>query len=240
MPSSLLPIYVAHEMDATLGGIDLKRIAEADDGHTYAVKRIVDHPALPLCEWVGYHLCRIVGVRTPDFAVLQYHDGTDPAFGSRMVIDPREIEREPTNYQTLSFFNGHLSTVAKVFPLDAFLANQDRHGGNFLLAPTSTGRSLLAIDFSRAWIRLGEPFGSTDVLPGSQTDRWWRFFKHCLKVQPDLAALQRIAQLPDDWLEAVVSAAPDCWSRCIDLPGTYDYWRHHRTSDRIEFVKLWL
>jgi hypothetical protein len=39
MQSTLLPIYVDHETDSTLGGSDLKRIAKADDGHTYAVKR---------------------------------------------------------------------------------------------------------------------------------------------------------------------------------------------------------
>lgn len=240
MHSPLLPIHVEHEMDATFGGADLKRIAKADDGHTYAVKRLLDHPTLPLCEWVGYHLCRAVGVRTPDFAVLQYRDGKDPAFGSRFVADPREIKKDPSTYEAARFFSAHHASIAKTYPLDAFLVNLDRHGGNFLLSRLTGGESLLAIDFSRAWVRFGEPFGDTEALRDSQTSRWWSFFKRHLNVTADLGVLQRIATLPDDWLRRVVESAPGSWASCVDLQGTYDYWETHRASDRIEFVKRWL
>lgn len=240
MQSALSPIFVEHEIDASLGGADLKRIAKADDGHTYAMKRMEDHPALPLCEWVGYHLCRSTGVRTPDFAVLHYRDATAPAFGSRMVLRPNEMAASPSSFDIASFFRSHLATIARIYPLDAFLTNQDRHGRNFLAVQEAGGESLLAIDFSRAWVRFGQPFGNTEALRDSQTSKWWRYFKERLQVTPDLRPLECVTQLPDNWMDRVIESAPAEWAACIDVAATCRYWKEQRIPDRIDFVKRWL
>lgn len=97
MQASFLPVRVLREVDSTFDGADLKRIARGEDGFDYAMKRIQEHPHLPLCEWVSYHLCRAVGIQTPDFAVLDCGDTLPPAFGSRIEYT-KQIDKTPSGF----------------------------------------------------------------------------------------------------------------------------------------------
>jgi len=237
MQASLLPVVIEHEFDSTFEGNDLKRLGRGDDGHTYALKRLVDHATLPICEWVGYHLCRATGVRTPDFSVVQFSDGQPPAFGSRIFDAKRQVAKNPGNYEIAAFFGGHLAAAASIYALDVFITNSDRHGRNVMVADLPGGSALWAFDFSRAWVRLGMPFGNTDALRDSHTQKWWKTFKR-LGATPDLEVLERVASLGDGWLDRVFSAAPGQWTAAIDCPAVLGYWR--RRSERIDFAKLWL
>jgi hypothetical protein len=239
MQTGLFPVFVENELPSTFEGEDLKVLAKGDDGHTYALKRVDEHPMLPLCEWVAHHLCRATSIRTPDFAVLYYRDGTPPAFGSRLVPEPRQVNKDPGSYEMSTFFGAHLKSLAPVYSLDAFLINCDRHGRNFMLAQGIGGDVLLAFDFSRAWLRWGEPFGNTEALRDSKTQKWWATFKR-MKTQPDCAPLDKISALNDDWLEKVIDAAPSEWVNGINKQVVLEYWKTRRTSDRVKFAKLWI
>lgn len=72
---------IAEEINET-GTADLKLIGHGDDSHKYALKTTDDHPLLPITEWVSYHLCRAIGIPTPDFFIVDRSNGTQ-AFGSR-------------------------------------------------------------------------------------------------------------------------------------------------------------
>ena len=237
MQTSLLPVVIEHEFDSTFDGKDLKRLGRGNDGHTYALKRLADHATLPLCEWVGYHLCRATSIRTPDFSIVHFEDGQPPAFGSRIFDAKRQVNKDPGSYEIAAFFRSHLSAVASIYALDAFIANPDRHGRNLMVADMPGGSVLWAFDFSRAWIRLGMPFGNTEALRDSHTQKWWKGFKS-RGATPDLALLDRVADLGDDWLDRVVNAAPADWRVAIDCDAILAYWVRRR--DRIDFAKLWL
>lgn len=237
MQASLLPVVIEHEFDSTFEGKDLKRLGHGDDGHTYALKRLADHAILPICEWVGYHLCRATGIRTPDFSVVHFGDGQPPAFGSRIFDAKRQVNRDPGIYERTTFFRPHILAIASIYALDVFVTNADRHGRNLMVADLPGGSVLWAFDFSRAWLRLGMPFGNTEALRDSHTQKWWKGFK-AMGAVPDLALLEKLADLGDDWLDRVVSAAPAAWSVPIDCPAVLAYWIRRR--ERIDFARLWL
>lgn len=237
MQASLIPVLIEHEFDSSFDGKDLKRLGRGNDGHTYAVKRLADHATLPICEWVGYHLCRAVGVRTPDFSVVHFEDGQPPAFGSRIFDAQRQVAKDPGIYEIAAFFGGHVAAAASIYAMDAFITNADRHGRNLMVADLPGGSTLWAFDFSRAWVRLGMPFGNTEALRDSHTQRWWKTFKR-LGASPDLDALDRVKDLGDDWLRQVFEAAPSPWTEVIDCSAVLAYWL--RRSERIDFARHWL
>lgn len=239
MQQNLLPIRILSEVDATefgLDGKDLKRLAKCDDGHTYAMKRVQDHPLLPLCEWVGYHLCRACGVLTPDFSILTPYDGA-PSFGSR-IASYSQIEHQPGAGRVVNFFHGQEASLSRVYALDAFLINPDRHGRNLFLRTDAGGTSLLAFDFSRAWLRTGNPFGNDEALRGSSTQDWWQMFKR-MKAALDQGTISRIETLGNGWLGSVIQAAPLEWRVSIDEVEVVDYWTNHRKR-RLRWAELWL
>lgn len=103
--TNLLPVRILNEVDATTFGFDgkdLKRVAQCDDGHSYAMKRVQDGELVPLAEWVGHHLCGRCSILTPDFAVLNDPDGQPPSFGSR-IASYAQIEHDPGSFRVASF-----------------------------------------------------------------------------------------------------------------------------------------
>jgi hypothetical protein len=239
MQTSLVPVYVDHELDSSFGGKDLKRIAKCDDGRTYALKRLEDHYTLPLCEWVGYHLCRVVGIRTPDFSIVHFRDEKPPAFGSRILLEKRQIIDDPLSYNIANFFGRHLKAVSSIYAIDSFFINTDRHGRNFMIESEPGEDTLLAFDFSRAWLLYGEPFGNQEALRDCTTSKWWKTFKK-LKAVVDHVPLEKIESLSGDWLEKVILAAPQEWSERMNIDKSIEFWKTEGLQRRINFCKLWL
>jgi hypothetical protein len=241
MQMSMFSINVLHEIDSsTLGfdGADLKRIAHCDDGHDYAMKRVEDDPRLPLSEWVSYHLFKACGVLVPDFAILK-RDQLPPAFGSRIVPNSNQIQKNPDAYAVTAYFSNHHSELSLIYPMDAFLPNPDRHGRNILKRQAALGESLLAIDFSRAWLMNGTPFGDESCLAGSNSETWWKYLHGRLNIKANYLALDKIVnQLNDDWLSSVVNLAPDEWKISINVNEVNEFWMKQRFN-RVSFAKSW-
>lgn len=242
-------VSVLFEVDSAakgLDGRDLKRVAHGDDRRDYAVKPLDTHPLLPLSEWLCYHLWRACGLATPDFAVLTYIDGRPPAFGSRMELSPAQLPRAPESYTIAGFFKPHAAELGRTYPLDAFITNPDRHGRNFLVRRGLTGESLLAIDFSRAALVSGEPFGAEPTMTARTTagrpcnsQEWWRHFRDRLSITPDAAALHRACELPESWMHDTIHAAPAEWRTDLDIAACCDFWQQCR-GQRAEFSRRWL
>lgn len=55
---------------------------------------------------------------------------------------------------------------------------------------------------------------------------------------PDLAQLEKLTDLRDDWLGQVIGEAPAAWSAPIDRPAVLAYLLRRR--ERIDFARLWL
>lgn len=241
MQTSLFPIRITREVDARTEGYegdDLKRLAFCDDSYTYAIKRVQDHPQMPICEWVGHHLCRRCGILTPDFAVLTSgYDKEPPSFGSR-IATYSQIEHSPLSFEMNRFFRGHTAAVAAVYALDAVVINPDRHGRNFFVRTDVAGEQLLAFDFSRAWLRTGHPFGNQEAMRDSNSSTWWKAFKR-MGASVDNDTLSLLADLDAAWLDTVLREAPAQWLQGIDKGAVLEFWDARRDK-RIDWASRWL
>lgn len=235
MQGSLVPITITSLIDAKLAGFDgadLKVIAHCDDGNDYAVKRIQDGALVPLAEWVGHSLWHDCGLPTPDFAILGDLGGP-PAFGSRLELHGRQVKKNDTSYAVSNYFAPHADTLSRCFPLDAWFANPDRHGRNFLERPSITGALLLCIDWSRAWVTSAEPWGDgAHEAASCNTAKWWTFLRTVRRLTADFAAVDRAVALPDDWMTRTLDAAPAEWKAPVDAQRIIDFWRTRRDDLR--------
>lgn len=237
MQTSLVPIRIIQQAPSNLQTADLKTIGLGDDGFEYALKRLEDHPLLPISEWMGYQLSRAVGLFTPDFAPVWIDDDT-PAFGSRweqtaqMGVPPHPIE-------VAKYFGGSMRMLTEaVFGVDAFLPNEDRHARNFMWRITSTSTVPLAFDFSRAWLVTGLPFGAHPLHRNSSTLKMWAYLKAQFGYQLPVQIFQKINSLPDDWLQRVLDAAPLHWLAGFDPKPTIEFWVQHRQQRCSEAINL--
>lgn len=234
---SLVPIRIVQQMPSNHGTADLKAIGLGDDGFEYALKRLEDNPLLPICEWMGYHLSRAIGLFTPDFAPVWLDEET-PAFGSRweqtaqigVPINPVEIAR---------FFGADMRLLTEpIFAVDAFLPNEDRHARNFMWRSIAVGPVPLAFDFSRAWLLTGLPFGDMPMVEGTATFLTWQYLKGQFGYQAPVQAIQKIADLPEDWLARVFNEAPKQWLAGFDSEPTINFWKHQRRKRCIQALSL--
>jgi hypothetical protein len=235
----LYPVNLKFELPKgpSVDGADLKVIGHCDDGFDYALKRPEDGVLLPITEWVCYHLCRAIGIATPDFAVIN-RAGASPAFGSRWEQNASQLtDLQPFSIAT--FFAPHIARLESIYTLDAVLPNYDRHGRNMMRRHTSAGDLLLAFDFSRAWLQTGTPFGDLASLNGSHTGKWWDYFHSTLSANCDDATLAKIEALPANWLCAVFRVAPTEWVKPIPIRATLRFWKHAR-ADRCAAAAKWL
>jgi hypothetical protein len=237
MQTSLVPIRITQQLPSSQGTADLKTIGLGDDGFEYALKRLEDHPLLPISEWVGYQLSRAVGLFTPDFAPVWLDDDT-PAFGSRWE-QAAQIGVPPHPVELAHYFGGSMRPLNEsIFAVDAFLPNEDRHGRNFMWRTTSVGAVPLAFDFSRAWLMTGLPFGGHPLQSNSTTLAMWSYLKAQFGYQVPAQVFQKIALLPNDWLQRVLDAAPSHWLVGFDPKPTIDFWMQHRQQRCTEAMSL--
>ena len=162
MQQSLFPVRVTALIPNSLNTADLQYFAYCDDGHEYAVKQpSPGNASLPAAEYLSYCLASMCQVAVPQSAQLLMPDGS-VAFGSRFEGGISELSSLSAALQPIALQQCGAQLTA-LLTLDVFLANDDRHGGNFLLrqARLTQQWSMIAIDFSRAlWVN---GFPSKDV-----------------------------------------------------------------------------
>jgi len=157
MTSTLFPVDVAREITSGLpNSADLKVVGVGRDGFEYAMKRQSDGADLPASEWFCYHLGYRLQIALPPCAVLK--SGGEEHFGSRFeggVVQWSNIQ--PTEH------HAHLQSckagISRIYALDLFVANDDRHLNNFLFRnQTLAGeRTVIGMDFSRGLLMRGWP-----------------------------------------------------------------------------------
>jgi hypothetical protein len=225
--NSLIPIKILQQTPANMGTADLKFIGVADDSHQYALKCMSEDRFLPITEWVSYHLCRAIGLPTPDFAVVWLDEET-PAFGSRLE-QVQQLGLPPNLIQIAQYLGPNMrSATEPIFAIDAFLPNEDRHARNFMWRTSAFGVVPLAFDFSRAWLIGGLPFGEFPLNTSHATIQMWSYLKSAFAYTAPVAAMNKIGALPDDWLETVIKLAPAQWIADFDIKPTMDFWRLQR------------
>lgn len=235
---SLLPTILIDEQPADPeASKDLLFVGFDEQGRRYAIKTSEPkHPLLPLVEWLCYHLCNLIGIPTPDFAVVTRLDGS-LAFGSRWEENAREFSPAKfTEAQLITWLKSSSQDVSGIFCMDAFMPNEDRHLGNFLFVQTGPRLRALAFDWSRT--HLFEPWPWQSI---SNSQLVWHWLKSIGVANMDVAAsrMDRLQGITSEQVLQIVHAAPDAWKDKIDISAISNWWqvnREKRAHDALELL----
>lgn len=208
---SLFELRITALVPAIGAGRDIAANAIAEDGFDYALKRQQEHPLLPATEWFCYRIAQAVGLACPAQAVLIMPDGAR-VLGSRIEAGLTDLQKKPQDevIHALAACAGRLSAA---YSMDLFLANEDRHFGNFLFRPNSLGAlACMPIDYSRAWWVCGWPPPNLALQACATTNHMAILRAVALWRAPEaLLALGSISQIKPATVSSWLDDMPDQW-----------------------------
>jgi hypothetical protein len=188
------------------GTADCGQICRGVDGCDYAIKdgKTGGSTAItPHCEWFCTELGERVGIAGPQCKVIRHPDGT-LVFGSRWEGGVVKASTTAGNWWdqvkagviNLDDLKGPLS---RIYAFDHFVHNVDRHGNNFLIRDQHGGHTVLAMDYSRAWITHGFPLpalpmNSSTVHTQRALTTSWGAYIDLSEVESLINALDQIQQ----------------------------------------------
>jgi hypothetical protein len=196
---------------------------EADDGFRYYVKADAPGKAIRASEWISTHLAEAVGITAPNAVTIQLPNG-EVVFGSRRIAGVADQLQTQAFLSTPSIGNiqqgisGLGTLLSKMYALDLFLFNDDRHVNNYLSVDDNGVRRLYTFDFSRAlfwhWPWSGYPPAHCNTRLCSAI--LWRLHGFdpvaansvldALEAFPPASVQGLVNQMPADWLPAPLHA----------------------------------
>lgn len=229
---SALPVKITDLDPCDLGTADAACFGTGDNGLDYLIKTIDRTPLVPAAEFICHSLAEACGIATPQFHVVELHDGSQ-AFGS--VWDRSAANDISLIEQILVKQLGRQveQNVARIFTLDMFVHNTDRHGKNYLCVPGRTdGHALKAFDFSRAFIVHGWPLPSLPMPGVARTIEWIQYI--CRHRKFDVVAanamLSRIRDLPFEPFKSLVDQLPRAWLDANSRAKMKKWWAQERAA----------
>lgn len=223
--TSFLPVKLVHE-EPHSGTKDLALVGYTVDRIRYAVKRESDGAALPISEWIGYHLCRHCSIHTPEFAVVECTSG-ELAFGSRWEENSKQINAAMAAIQAFQLLSSHAETISAIHGIDRFMINTDRHAGNFLFVVRAGVEMCLAMDFSMAGPRDALPFGDHPLRENCNTYSIFSVLRdHLGKFEPSAYAstIMALKTIDTPAFSAILTSAPDEWFSAVSRQQLTDWW----------------
>jgi hypothetical protein len=213
---------------------DSPGIGVAYSGQRYVLKVAhAGHPLLPASEWICHGLAFAMGLAVPHWAVCEFDDGT-LAFGSRFEGDVKALQYQA--HQAPQTDNPQV--VSQAFMLDLFLANLDRHPGNWIETESAGVRLLRPIDYSRAllwrWPLPTPPF--------TQSDNSGQFYLIAMAtgamVKADaLESLGFLMRLKKDVWRTIVQTTPDAWVTNQLKRELINWWWSPQWHTRIHWIR---
>ena len=190
---------------------------EADDNCLYYIKGDAQGRSVRASEWICTQIAEAIGIAAPAPVAIELQNGTT-VFGSRRIAGVADAAITSAYLTSPSVSNagiqaqGLKSLLSKIYVLDMFLNNGDRHLGNYLSVDDNGVRRLYAFDFSRAlfweWPWVGYPAANLHTrIWGSALRRLHGF--DIAAANLTLAGLGALApaavegfikQMPEDWI----------------------------------------
>jgi hypothetical protein len=237
----LFPRHAVIEYPPSNRSADCLGMVDADDGGRYYIKTDVHGRPVRASEWLGTHLAEVVGIQAPMPAVIKRSDGT-LVFGSRRIagvaddVVTRVYLTTPSASNSALPIVGLTSLLSKIYALDMFLFNEDRHLGNYISVDDNGVRRLYAFDFSRAlfwrWPWPGYPAGDNTRTCGTMLRQLHGF--------DDVAAgsvLDNLCNLAPQTVEGFINQMPLDWST-PDLRSQFvDVWATGHCSARADVLR---
>lgn len=245
MQLNLLPQTI-RRVDPCIGrSADSLGVGVAASGQRYVLKASVPwHPQMPASEWICHALAKYMNLAIPHWEQCILPDGRD-ALGSR--IEGNVLERE--FFPLARPVSDNPEVVSGTYVLDLFVANADRHKGQWLLTEAGGGTLLRPIDFSRAWFRRWPlptpPFGQGATMPSQENDNSGHFYvtarRHAAVASEEaIAAWESLRSLPKDVWRGIIHSLPPGWvdsQQAIDL---VNWWWSPQWHTRISWIRTQL
>ena len=239
---SLFPIEAKDIYRNDQGSADLQMIATAVNNKDYAVKTIADgNGFVPLTELFSYELARELSIATPNYALIKLRDQSI-GFGSEWeggVLILRESSKVLDVLNGSTQVRGLKAFLSRVFALDLFLNNIDRHFGNYIFRDSYSGVIALAYDFSRAWYAF-KPYGYESISDSTANT----FVCHKLICTTNnfdasiaLATLNEIKNINVEVINRILSNAPNEWLPEDTRKEILDWWGSQDMENRITHLK---
>jgi hypothetical protein len=236
---SALPIKIISMDPANLNTADAACFGVGDNGLDYMIKTVAKAPAAPAAELICHAIAEESGIPVPQYDVVMLRDGS-LGFGS--VWDAGALKDQASSQRVLFGSAPGKSidaALARIFVLDMFVHNVDRHAGNYLCVSGRTpGYSLKAFDFSRAFTFHGWPLPTLPMDARAHTITVIRALHRSRKF--DLVSaegvLTRIEALQFAWFKQVLEQVPVSWLPAAVRKRILTWWANGRTA-RVQTIR---
>lgn len=244
---TLSPIHIVETYPKTSSTLNLEWIGRGANGKDYAIKTVNDHNSngfIPATELFCYNLAAELLIATPNYDLLILADNS-VAFGSLWEGGVHTIKDVPMAIDVLKKqlpIKGLSSFLSKVYALDIFINNIDRHFGNYLIRDSYHGHIILAYDFSLAWYACGNTYGYEAINTSCNTKKWHEIIKNTQNFDVEIAknTLSEIARLPLKSIEHIIVQIPDEWLSQDTKTEIMQWWASDERVARINLLKAGL
>lgn len=238
----LFPIEITDVYRNEIGTADCQTIGTATNGKDYAIKTVSEgNGHIPSSELFCYELARELQIATPEYNVIKMRDES-LAFGSMWEGGALDI----TNQQVLLGIlqktipvRGLKNFFSKVYALDIFINNIDRHFGNYLFRGGYNSTIALAYDYSRAWYAFS-PFNyeSKDD-PNRKTQICHTLIKRFDLFDNMVAinTLDEISRISDEVINQILFLIPNEWLSSSSKTDFMDWWSNGAMQERVGILK---
>lgn len=191
---------------------------------------------------LGTHIAEAVGIQAPAPVAIEVGNG-GTVFGSRRIAGVADDVQTRSYLMTPSALNvgmplaGLSSILSKIYALDMFLSNDDRHFGNYLSIDDNGVRRLYTFDFSRAvfwqWPWNGYPVPTTHTRAHGKILRQLHGFDSVAAN----SILDNIGALAPSTIESFINQMPADWSSTVLRTQFVDLWSTGHCTARIDVLR---
>ena len=226
--SSLLPVQITDIEPYNGNTARLKLVGYDASGRKYAIKRVSDseNGAIPINEWFGYNICRILGIATPVFDIVKISE--EECFGSLWEDNVTIFSTLNNNpVEILSAITESKDSINRIICQDCFTCNPDRHFGNLIFKQMNSKLTALAFDWSESsgltevFITTNNQHQNTNTI-NTKNIMLQRFGLSNIYT----SEIDRISQITHHDIKKIFDAAPKPWLTNIDISGIIEFWKN--------------
>jgi len=232
--TSLLPERIRRIDPNPIESADSPGIGVSYTGQRFVLKvSVPPHPYLPASEWICHGLAHTMHLAVPHWTRCVTDDGKE-FFGSRFEGDIKAQQYQGIVAPTTD----NPWALATTFVLDMFVANMDRHPGNWIETESAGVRLLRPIDFSRAllwrWPLPTPPFGAQD---NSGLFYSIAIATGALQKTDAIEALEGLIGMKKDIWRTIVLSVPGGWLPDQLAKDLINWWWSPQWRTRIQWIR---
>lgn len=215
---SLFPIDIIELFPNDQNSADMQFIGTGRDSRDYAIKTLSEGSGyIPACELFCYELAHLLHIPTPEYALVRLYEHNELAFGSVWQGASKTIasESEVKEFLTSKTVDqSMMMVISRIYGLDLFVNNIDRHFGNYLFGHAYKRKIAFAFDFSRAWMEIDyKGIEATVDDKESKTLLCSTLLKKFNRLDRSeaLSTLDLITKIDKKYIEMILNKIPPTW-----------------------------